>query len=297
MDAYAILNVDRKCSQDEIKKAYRKLSMKFHPDKNGGDASATSKFQEITHAYSEIDCPEKRQQYDNKGHSTSINMNEANFMNFMQHTMGPMGPMGPNNPQMFNPQMFANMHEQAKSPLFKALQKPQPIVKKLTITLELAFQGGSIPLDITRWQVINGEKTTEVENIYVDVPPGIDNNEMLIIREKGNILNHHKGDVKIFILIEPSSSFKRNGLDLIYEKEISLKEALCGFNFNIKYINGKMLKMNNNAGSIIHPTFQKMVGNLGFKRGEHVGNLIIIFNVKFPSALTSEQIDAIGKIL
>ena len=215
-------------------------------------------------------------------------MSEEDFMNFMQNTMRSM-----HNGAMF--QQFT--HQQAQSPLFKSLQKPQPIVKKLTITMELAFQGGSIPLTVERWQSVNGEKTQETENIYVDIPRGVDNNEMLMVREKGNVINNIKGDIKIFVVIENQTDFKRDGLNLIYEKEISLKDALCGFSFDIKYINGKNLKINNKAGSIITPHFKKMVGNLGFKRGEHTGNLIVIFDIRFPSSLTADQIDAIKEIL
>ncbi len=292
MSPYDVLRVNRNCSQEDIKKSYRKLSMKFHPDKNRGDETATAKFQEITQAYSEIETPEKRKKYDNtssgKQSGMNVNMTETDFMNFMQQTMHSMH--GKNIFQQFT-------HQQAQSPLFKSLQKPQPIVKKLTITMELAFQGGSIPLTVERWQALNGEKTTETENIYIDIPCGIDNNEMLILREKGNIIDNNKGDIKIFVVIENNTEFRRDGLDLIYEKEISLKDALCGFSFDIKYINGKNLKMNNKEGSIITPKFKKMVEKLGFKRGEHVGNLIIIFNVKFPVNLSSEQIKTIKQIL
>ena len=292
MTPYDILGVDNNCSHEEIKKSYRRLSMKFHPDKNPGDENATAKFQEITHAYSQIESPEKRQKYDNTTTGMppgmNVNMTEADFMNFMHQTMQSMG--GRNIFQHFT-------HQQAQSPLFKALQKPQPIVKKLTITMEFAFQGGSIPLTVERWQAINGEKISETENIYIDIPRGIDNNEMLIMREKGNIIDNIKGDIKIFVNIENNTQFRRDGLDLIYDKEITLKDALCGFTFDIKYINGKNLKMNNKEGSIITPRFKKMVENLGFKRGEHTGNLIVIFDIKFPSKLSTQQIQTIKKIL
>ena len=228
MTPYDVLGISHDCSQDDIKKSYRKLSMKFHPDKNPNDENATAKFQEITHAYSEIDTPEKRRKYHNKQNAPippTGNMSEADFMNFMQNTMRSM-----HNNNVF--QQFT--HQQSQSPLFKSLQKPQPIIKKLTITMDLAFQGGSIPLTVERWHSVNGEKTNETENIYIDIPRGIDNNEMLILREKGNVINNIKGDIKIFVVIENQTEFKREGLNLIYEKEITLKDALCGFSFEIK---------------------------------------------------------------
>ena len=73
--------------------------------------------------------------------------------------------------------------------------------------------------------------------MYIDIPCGIDNNEMIILRDKGNILNETiKGDVKIFIKVINDTEFKREGINLILEKNISLKEALCGFSFNIEHL-------------------------------------------------------------
>ena len=287
MNPYETLGVARECSQDDIKKAYRKLSMKYHPDKNLGDESATSKFQEITRAYGEIGTAEKRGQFNARGRppgqSMPMNMNEAEFMDFMRHTMNSMGGF--------------RDHPQSQSPLFKSLQKPQPIVKKIAISLELAFQGGSVPLSIERRQLIGGERSTETESIYVDIPQGVDDNELLVVREKGNVIDGTRGDVKIFVKIENTTGFRRSGLDMIYEKTVTLREALCGFTFEIKYINGRSLKMHNNAGSVIRPGFKKMVEGLGFKRGSHTGNLIVIFSVEFPQSLTAEQITTLAETL
>ena len=91
--------------------------------------------------------------------------------------------------------------------------------------------------------------------------------------------------------------FKRSGLDLTLEKNIPLKDALCGFSFEIKYINGKSYTLNNNKGNIIPPEYKKIYPNMGLKRGDHAGNLIIHFHIDFPEKLTDEQIKSLSEVL
>jgi DnaJ family protein A protein 2 len=81
------------------------------------------------------------------------------------------------------------------------------------------------------------------------------------------------------------------------EKSISLKDALCGFSFDIKYINGKSYTINNSSGNIIPANYHKMIPNMGLERNNHKGNLIIIFNVEFPEKLTPEQIVGLTQLL
>jgi len=182
--------------------------------------------------------------------------------------------------------------------IHQAMNKPIPIMKSLQINMEQVFNGASLPLEIERWILQNGSKIMEKETIYIDIPQGIDENEMLILRDKGNIISDTcKGDIKITILVQNNTPFKRAGLDLILEKTISLKEALCGFNFELKYINGKSYTLNNNKGSIVPPQYKKIYPGMGLKRGDHKGNMIIEFNVEFPTTLTSEQIDQLILIL
>ena len=99
-----------------------------------------------------------------------------------------------------------------------------------------------------------------------------------------------------FVKIENNTSFQRQGLDLVLQKTISIKEALCGFTFEIKYITGKTYTINNNAGNIIPNGYKKVIPNMGFSRDEHVGNLIIVFDVKFPEKLTEATIEALKNI-
>ena len=138
---YEILGVHEKATKDEIKRAYRSLQMKYHPDKNLGNSECMMMTQKINEAYETIQ-----------------------------------------------------------------------------ITMHQAYHGVSIPIDVERWVMEQGCKANEHEIIYVDIPPGIDN-EIIVIKEKGNVISEQcKGDVKVTVMVENNTEFKRAGLDLIYEK-------------------------------------------------------------------------------
>jgi hypothetical protein len=178
------------------------------------------------------------------------------------------------------------------------LEKPTPIIKTIVINMDTVLNGGKIPLEIERWIVENGNKVFENQTVYVDVMKGVDNNEIIILRDQGNVINENcKGDVKIFIKIENDTLFQRKGLDLYMDKKISLKDSLCGFSFDLKYINGKVYTINNQAGNVIPAEYQKVIPNMGLTRESHVGNLIIVFHVEFPEKIPIEKIDLLKTLL
>ena len=298
---YNILGVSEKSSKDEIKKAYRALSMKFHPDKNHGNVEVVGKFQKINEAYETLGDEQKREEYDMSRKNPFMRM--GNPMNtHMEMHMDDIfsalfgGMQMPSNMSGMPP----GVHMFHGTPMgFKqALQKPTPIVKTLNIDIAQILTGTNIPLDIERWIVENDNKVFEKETIYVTIPQGIDEGEIILLRDKGNIINENlKGDIKIFVKIENNTLFKRSGLDLILEKNISLKESLCGFSFEIKYINGKSYTLHNNSGNIIPSEFRKILPNMGITRDGHIGNMIIIFHVDFPEKLKEEQINKLKEIL
>jgi DnaJ-class molecular chaperone len=171
-------------------------------------------------------------------------------------------------------------------------------VKTETITLSNAYTGYNMPIEITRWIIENDIKREETETIYIPIPPGVDNNEIIILREKGNMLSEtNKGDIKVFIKIQNDTEFTRNGLDIVFNKTIGLKDALCGFNFDMNYLDGRVFKINNTNGNIITNNYNKVLKGMGMKRDNHIGNLIINFTVTFPDKLTNEQINSLREIL
>ena len=103
--------------------------------------------------------------------------------------------------------------------------------------------------------------------------------------------------MKVFIKVVNRTEFEREGLDLIYNKTISLKEALCGFSFDMTYIDGRTFKINNGNGNVIAANYRKVIPSMGIIRDENRGNLIINFDVVFPEKLEDEQVKALQEIL
>jgi DnaJ-class molecular chaperone len=310
---YNILGVSENSSKDDIKKAYRKLQMKYHPDKNPGNQEANDMTQKINEAYETLGDEHKREEYDAMRKNPFLRMNShmqgggGDPMEDILHAFFGGGGMGfP--PGMGFPGQMGGFPGGPKIHVFhgppghmgfqQALQKPTPIIKNIEIAIEQVLTGATVPLDIERWTIENGNKVFEHETIYVTVPEGIDDNEMIILRDKGNIINDNvKGDIKLFVKVINNTLFKRSGLDLILEKNISLKDSLCGFTFELKYINGKSYTLNNNKGNIIPPEYRKVYPDMGLKRGDHKGNMIIVFHIDFPEHLSDEKINQLSEIL
>ena len=178
------------------------------------------------------------------------------------------------------------------------LNKPETIVKKLVISLDQAYNGDQVSVDIERWLFEDGIRKCENEKLYIPIHKGIDNNEIIILKDKGNVLDTNmKGDVKIVVSVQNTTHFKREGLNMILEKEISLKDSLCGFAFIIHHLSGKQLRFSNEPGTVMKDGLVKMISNYGFTRNNNVGNLCIKFSVKYPEKLTSEQVKQLQDIL
>ena len=394
---YDILGVEEKCSQDEIKKAYRKLSFMHHPDKNGNSAESTEKFQKISEAFSVLSDPDERVKYDMNrnnpfaniggmgGMGGGVRINPMDIFNMFMGGMGGMGGMG--DPHTMNPLngfvnmgglgglgslgghgprviirtfgpggesisenimggggdpfgMFSEamhnihgihgmhgihysratpsprqeMHQQhqqhtppqhpydiPRTPRFQKRVEPKPplISINAAVTLEHVCQGATIPVEMERWN-INSEGVHELDNHveYISVPMGAENGEVIILSNRGNEMGDGvRGDVKVTFIVEEHALFKRNGLDILVEKNITLKEALCGFVFDIEHINGKKFSFNSSSGNIIRDGLIKTIPRLGLQRGNECGNLNVVFRVTYPDKLSEEQIKILANTL
>ena len=315
---YEVLGVSQEASESEIKKAYRNLSLKYHPDRNPSEEAKT-KIQKINEAYETLGDAEKREQYNHElrfgkpqnnlppggfgpgGVHFSHHMNGMPDINnlfadiFGNHPgFGGMPGFGMHGmPGMPGIRIFHNGQE------FRQFQRPDPIVKQIQITIQQSYQGVDLPVEIERWVMSGDIRNIEKETLYVSIPPGIDENETLTLGDKGHVVNDQiRGEVKLVIHVENTSEFRREGLDLVYPKKISLKEALCGFSFEMVHVNGKRLCVNNkNNMSIIRPNYKKVVPNMGMKRENRTGNIIIAFEIDFPETLTTDQIAELENIL
>jgi len=287
-----VLGINETSSQIDIKKAYRSLSLKLHPDKQGGNEDD---FKKINEAYTVLSDPDKRRDYD-----FSLRGTKQTF-NFQQ----PPSNVSDVFNMMFNNEGFSqfikvNLEKVAKN---LNIKKPVPIVTTIELTFQQAYEGYNYPLHIERFLIANqenpDEKTHESETVYVTIPAGIDDNEIIVVPNKGNVIGENHGDIKCCIKIANDTQYVRQGMDLRYKKELTLKEALCGFSFPIYHLDGKTYNINNTMGRIISPGMKQVIPKLGIKRGEPIncGNLIIDFEIKFPEALTSEQREILMKTL
>ena len=343
---YDVLEIAHDADEQSIKKAYMKLSLKYHPDRNPQNLEeATRKFQEINAAYEVLKDPHTRMRYNsemsgggfhdqsqdindifnmmfgggmpgvqvfhmgprgmNRGMSSpfgGMNMGGMNMggMNMGGMNMGGMNMGGMNMggmninivPDIFDDHFFQQFHRQAPHNNTIA-----PIVKEVIISLEQAYIGTAIFIEMERAIVCNGMQMAEIESVSVHIPRGVRDNETIVVNGKGNANEHTVGDLHILVKIENKTIFERQGDDLYVKKKITLKEALCGFAFDIKHLNGKLLQFNNIVNpSIIKPNFKKVVEGLGMIRDNKQGNLIIQFDIMFPEALTREQIEQLNAI-
>jgi DnaJ family protein B protein 4 len=314
-DLYKTLGVSKNASDAEIKRAYRSLSLKYHPDRNPSP-EAHEKIRIINDAYDVLSDTSKRKRYDMEQQlgpqffdfpgngGAPPPMSDLFEMLFQMH---PPSPHDMPEIHIFQAgDLPQNLFSKSMNhPLFKQFQDttlfntPKAVQKTLTISYLQAYQGCNLPIEIERELYVGDTNICEEETLYVSIPPGIDENEIITLKEKGNVNKRNKkGDVKVNIKLEPHPQFQRKGLDLIYKKQVSLKEALCGFTFEIEHLNGKLLSLNNKKNrAIIAPQFRKSVPNLGFERENSKGALIIEFDVLFPTSLKEEQIQILEKVL
>lgn len=303
---YEILGIPKTANEQDIKKAYRALSLKHHPDR-GGD---TSVYQQINEAYEILSDPGQRQQYDNppqppQMHFDGMRMHEEMnnifdiFRNMTKQRFDDQGGHGAHMPNIF----FQTSANGVEIPhIFMQQQfhsKPIPTVYNINISFEQSYTGFTLPIDHERWIMRDNMKVVEKNMIYVDIPPGVGQNEEIILQQKGNQVNENSiGDVKVIVQItmnvpflDNKQIFDRHGLDLIIRKTITLKESLCGFSFELCHPVGKKLSINNlHNPHITPPNSSHTIAGYGMVRGTTKGNLIIHFEVEFPKSITPEQL-------
>jgi DnaJ family protein A protein 2 len=280
---YDILQVPKNASFDQIKKQYRKLSLEHHPDRNGN----AEMFKQINEAYQNLSDDNKRRAYDQS-------INPMSAPNIFDMLFGGLGPGQGMHPEIH---MFHGNKEMPFPFPFHPPTKPSPLQISVEITLDQAFTGCSIPVKIERNIEHQRHRIlqTEEETIYIDIPCGIDNNETIMIANKGNCIDGIVGDIKIVINVKNMSKLERRGLDLYYTHTLTLKEALCGFEAEIEYLQNKSFKIIN-TDFVISPQYKKIIPNMGMKRDKNQGQFIIHFNIIFPT-LSNEKIEQLKNIL
>ena len=317
MDYYGVLGVDPKCSETEIKHAYRSLSFKYHPDRNKTE-EASVKMRELNEAYETLSDSQKRSQYDfsrngvpfgmmnNFTHFNGTNLDDIINGLFNNHHRQPQ-----HNPEnMFKRNVVFQRGDVPMEFMFRndsffgdgrPFNPPRPppttLEKKIDISFEDAYRGVNVPIIIDREIKNNDIPYNEEEKLYVSLPQGIDDGEIIEIVEKGNVVDNVKGNIKLHIHITSHSLFERRGLNLIYKQTISFKESICGFDVLINNLDGNTLKIINRNGVIIQNGDERVLKGRGFNRDNNSGDLIILFKVVQPNVLTEEQILLFNNIL
>jgi DnaJ-class molecular chaperone len=324
-DPYSVLGVSREADDNEIKKAFRKRSLDLHPDRNT-DRDTTKDFQELNAAFDKIKTADLRQKHDldmqfggggmpgmrPMGGDDFQDINDVFNMMFgggmpgMQQGMPGMGP----GVRIFHGGIpgMQGMHPMGGMPgmgpghffFHQQMAKPPPVIKACDITLEQCYSGCTVSVEIERWNIENHNKVVYKDTINVNIPAGLGDDDVVILRDSGNSIDGQpgRGDIKLTINLKPHPLFEKHGLDLVFKKTLTLKEALCGFAFEIHHLNGKILAINNTTNvTVVSPGFRRVIPQMGFRKEGAVGNLIIEFAVDFPSSLTEAQIDRLKEVL
>jgi len=262
MDYYNILGVDRGASQDEIKKAYRGLAMKHHPDR-GGD---TNKFKEIEEAYRTLSDDQKRAEYDNP-----------------QPQFGHAGPGG------FHFNFGGPGFESMFGDIF-GFQQRRPAMNRniqlqTSISLEDAFYGKEI---IANVRLPSGREQT----INVKVPQGIHEGTTLRLSGMGDdsIPQLPRGDILLQVHIQDHPIYKRQGDDLMMEYEITCIDAMCGGVISINSLDGKSLETQIPEG-IQHDTIMGLqgYGMPNFNDPSRRGRLLLKIKVRIPAVTDAQK--------
>lgn len=286
---YNILNLSKNANLNDIKKAYRQLSIKFHPDKNLNCDS--EQFNKINEAYSKL-----LDKYNSNNSNNSNNANNANYKYNINETTNEVEKYYSN--ELINANAANCNNDILKYSCFTSNSYEDSIIN-LDITFNEAYIGCTKPISVNRKIIVNNVIGHEKETLYIPIPKGIDANEIITLHNKGNVyisnglVNH--SNIKIVIHLLKHETFERSGLDIIFIKTITLKEALLGFTFNLNHINNKNFKIT--CSEVINFNYEKLVPNMGFIRDAFVGNLIIKFNIVFPLTISQESKKLLEKLL
>jgi DnaJ-class molecular chaperone len=306
-DYYEVLGVSRDATADQIKKAYRGLARKHHPDANPGDKTAEAKFKEVQNAYDILSEPAKKAKYDQFGHAAFNGGNpfgprgggqewaarqggEAGFENIdLSAFFGPNAGGGPG---------FGGSHEQAGGGIFDDIisrmrgggerggrrrgpspQAPEAAEASLTIPFLTAVRGGETSIELERQA---GQRETKI----VKIPPGL--NPGAKIRLKGQGDASGQLDLIITVDVEPHPYFTRDGRNLSVEVPITVPEAILGSKVEVPTLDGfKTLPIppGTSSGQKLRLRGQGVAGS----KNHPDGDLYVILKVIVPKSVDDES--------
>ncbi len=289
-DYYKILGVNRKASNEEIKKAYRKLAMKYHPDHAKGDKNAEEQFKKISEAYAVLSDKEKRQQYDQFGSAgfhqrysqedIFKNFNFADILKefgfggsdrFTSTGNGFRFSFGGDSPYGFQ------QHQQ------QARQKGSDLVYELPLTLQEIAAGTS--------KTISLQHQGRSEKLTVKIPKGMIAGKKIRLAGKGepSPFGGPAGDLYIKSKIITDPVYRAQGYDLVVKREIKLSEALLGTTIAVPTLSHKELSLKIPPGTK-HKTKMRLAGHgLPHMNGKGQGDLYVHIHINMPKQLNEKQ--------
>ncbi|CAK8688466.1 unnamed protein product [Clavelina lepadiformis] len=326
-DYYKVLGISNDASESEIKKAYRKMALKYHPDKNKSPG-AEEKFKEIAEAYEVLIDPNKRKIYDLRGEQGLRNGADgggSEDFNYMFHGdpratfeafFGNASPFSNffgggmddemlfDDGESFHPGgfgMFGNhsfhphhmpQHVSEQRSFKRPLQQDPPIQRDLKVSLEDINRGCTKKMKITRKRLgHDGYSVREDKILTIDVKKGWkEGTKITFPREGDERSGTIPSDIVFTIKDLPHKDFKRDGSNIICNKKVTLREALTGVTTKIPRLEGPPLTLP--CFDIIKPGAQKRLKGEGLplpKQPNRRGDLIVQFDVEFPDYLTSSQ--------
>jgi len=308
MDYYETLGVAKGASADEIKKAYRKLALKYHPDKNSGDKAAEAKFKDISEAYAVLSDPEKKNQYDTFG-SAGFHQKysqEDIFRNFDINDI--LSQFGFGTSSFGNTSFRGNMNRGSShhdfSSFFRQNNKGQrgrgggcsqpakgpDMTYQLLVSLEDILNGAEKQISLRT----NGK----AQNVSVKVPKGIEEGKKLRLKGKGGKSpdGGQPGDLYLKVELEQHDRYERDGEDLIYYKNVSYSDACLGAKIEVETLDHKKFMVTVPAGT--NGDSRLRIKGQGLPSGPigDRGDLYVKIAVNIPDKLTEEQAEAVKNL-
>ncbi len=297
-DYYKILGVSKTATQDEIKKAYRKLAVKYHPDKNQGDKAAEAKFKEANEANEVLSKPDKRKQYDELGENWQNYQQAGGYANYGGGSAGGGSRRSNGGAGGFSTEDFYGGGGQF-SDFFESIfggggmpgaggrtsgggrraSKGEDLMAEMHITLEEAFHGASR-------QVTIGDS-----KVNMKLKPGVSEGQLLRLKGKGEPGRNGgaNGDLLITMHILPNNKFERKENDLYFDQPIDLYTAVLGGKIAVQSIS-KTVNMTIPAGTDSNKTFRlKGLGMPHYKDPETFGDAYVRVVIQTPKNLSKEE--------